>query len=170
MSTTTYAVVSALKTALEGIVPSGTIPYAGAPNYYYQYATVALTAAEWETCLQSGPMPWIGILPGKRVNTHPYSEAHRSVMTVQLVAHYQADTDSKGHDIADKLIADIRTALAVDHTLGGIAIDCKVVSDQDDAGDPDRKSGTNGSPVTVLVDVEVTYDRDLITSYGTVSP
>lgn len=106
----------------------------------------------------SGLRPWIGIMPGEETVEHYAFNCLRMSLQVLIWAHTASSTKADALTATINLEDDIMEAIKSDHTLGGYCTDLRVLSVEDDVGNPDV-ADSNGYSGSIWVKALMVYHR-----------
>jgi len=128
-----------------------------ANGYKTNVALVEKVIRDWQD-VGPGDRPWIGFMPQLQL-FEQYSFANlRVTLPILIAAHVMADTEALADTAITDIEDDIIAALGLDTTRGGNATFTKLVSQQDDLGDPDS-TDHNGAGGTLVIIANVVYHR-----------
>lgn len=139
-----------IKTTLEGITTGN--------GYKTTIDTVERVVKEWDS-VGPGSMPWLGYMARQDRLQYLPGSVIRCTLPVTVVGHVLGTSPSNASELLNNLIDDVIAALSSDQTRGGFAIATTVISHETDEGDPDALPDSRGGAGSLVVDVEVTYDR-----------
>lgn len=145
-------ILTAVNTALSGILV--------ASGYKTTVVTVEQAIKDWDQ-VSSTMRPWVGYMPMvSRFEPQSY-ESIWTVMPLIVGAHVHGTTAALADAAIIDLQDDIIKALYSDPTFGETGVDVKILTEDDDIGDPDKAIGgtESGFSGTFSQNWEVTYER-----------
>jgi len=143
------SILDDVQTTFEGITVAN--------GYKTTVVTVERKIRHWGDVAAS-ERPWIGYMSQPQRFEHKAFGSLRVIMPLYIAAHIAGDTKAEVASALVDLEDDIIAALSVDTTRGGNATMTHIVSQQDDAGDPDTVD-SQGVSGTLEVIAEVIYHR-----------
>ena len=143
------AILANVQTTLEGITTVN--------GYKTDVQTVERVIRHWDDVAGS-TRPWIGYMSQPQRFAHHAFGSMRVVMPLYIAAHVSGSTKTAVAAALTNLEDDIVAALSDDTTRGGNATMTHIISQQDDAGDPDT-TDSQGVSGTLEVIAEVVYHR-----------
>lgn len=144
------AILDDVQTTLEGITVAN--------GYKTTVVTVERVIRHWGD-VGSSLRPWLGYMSQPQRFTHQPFGQMRTVMPLYIAGHITASTKAAAAAALTNLEDDIIAALEADTTRGGNAVMTHIISQQDDAGDPDTVDSQGVSGTLELI-AEVVYQRD----------
>jgi len=149
MATQKSLILANVKTVLETITVAN--------GYRTNVELVEKVIRDWQDT-GSGSRPWIGFMPQVQLfEAHSFGNL-RVTLPILIAAHIVAATEDLADDALTDLEDDIVDALSLDTTRGGNATFTRLISQQDDIGDPDS-TDHNGAGGTLVIKINVVYHR-----------